>query len=69
MAYDILNLTNVATTGTTGNQNLGDIIVNTGGIGVVGTGCQVNTGHRTTIDISTIADKYDIRFDDLTYYG
>ena len=68
MAYDILNLTDVATTGTTGNQNLGDILVHTGGTGVVGTGFLVLDDERTTVDISTIAEKYTNRFDDPTYY-
>ena len=68
MASDIVNVNNAAATGTAGNQNLGDMLVNTGGIGVVATGCQRNIGNRTTIAISTITSKYDARFDDPTYY-
>ena len=64
MASDIVNVTNAAATGTDGNQNLGDMLVNTGGVGVVGSGTHINSGNRTTIAITKITEKYTNRWDD-----
>jgi hypothetical protein len=62
MANDILNTSN----GATGNQNLGKITVKQEGRGTNSTK-QYNAALHT-IDISTIAAKYDARFDDPRYY-
>ena len=53
--------------GTTGDQNLGTITVKTGGKGT--NGRQLYEDDRVTIDISTINDKYDEKFDDYAYMG
>jgi len=57
MANDILNTSNTAT----GNQRLGTrvVIVNPGASGII-----VDTTDLHTIAISTLATKYDTKFDD-----
>ena len=65
MANDILNTDGT----TTGNQNMGDVIVNLPGRnGVEDQAHKIDDARRITLAVSDVADKYDGDFSQVRYY-
>lgn len=64
MAQDVVNATN---SDATGNQRIGNIIVNSGGRGV--NGYKKNDDDEQLTPVTGLDTQYDARFDDPTYYG